>query len=66
MQEHIDSPASFGIVNPRAYFRRKGQSIAALLAKLCPSDLPVSVQALISAPFRLSLTILYLLSPFSL
>jgi len=34
--------------------------------RLCLSDLPVSVYTLISAPFRLSFTILYLLSPFSL
>jgi hypothetical protein len=36
VQEHIDNPSSFGTVSPSAYFRCKGQGIAALLAISSP------------------------------
>jgi hypothetical protein len=54
------SPPLFGSLNGAhaLWFHKK--------ARLCRLGLPVSVYALISAPFRLSPNILYLLSLFSL
>jgi hypothetical protein len=51
VQEHIDNPASFGTVSPSAYFRCKGQSIAAFLAISLPYILTRPKKAVAKARF---------------